>query len=517
MMRRCAFWLAAFLLACGSAQTRVGAGDERSPGAAATAAPAAPAGDENSEPPPAGLSPDAPFPTIARRELPNGFGLRIVERRSLPLVELRLVVPSGHATDGAKTGLAALTGQLLKAGGAGRWSPRQLVEQIERLGAGLEVTTDRDATRISIAVTSTDLEPALQILAALVQEPRFDATEFGKLRQREIERLLDLSRTSATFMAKVVLYRELYELPSAVHPYSRYGATPAELKQISLEDCRAWYRAQFSPKNAFLVIAGDVSAEAAETPIRRAFEAWKGEPKARAEFEAPRAPNRARVFVVDRPASTQSQIYLATLGPELHAPSFPAFEVMNNVLGHGRLFLEIREKRALSYSVESEIVEVSRGPVPIVLGAATNTRKTAHAVAALLEQVTALASGAPPEDEVSAAGRQLADGFVVTSATAGALADLTARLGVLQLPDDWYDDYRSALKAVEPAQVRELAGRYLNRDRMLIAVAGAAGAIAEPLRRFGPVTIVDAEQGFSTRRTLTHDPSVALDAVAPRP
>ena len=508
--------LVACLLSCGSPQTRAGAGENRTP-AAAQGAPAVSSADENADPPPPGLTPDAPFPAITRHELANGFGLRVVERRSLPVVELRLVTRSGQASDGPKTGLAAITGKLLKAGGAGRWSSRQLVERAEGLGAKLDVVTDRDAMTISIAVTSADLEPALEILAAVALSPRFDAAEFGKLRQREIERVLNLSRTSESWMASMVLYRELYELPSAVHPYAHYDATVAELKQITLEDCRAWYRAHFAPKNAFLIVAGDVSAETAAAAAGRAFEPWKGEPPARARFEVPRLPNRTRVFVVDRPSSTQSQIYLATLGPEVSARAWPALKVMNQILGADRLFLDVREKRALSHLVGSDIAEVAQGPVPIVLSALTQTAKTAHTVAALLQQVSAIASAEPSDDEVSAAGRYLADSFLVSSATTGALADLTARLGILELPDDWYDDYRRELRMVEPAHARELGARYMNKDRMLIAVAGAATVIAEPLRRFGPVTVVDAEQGFSTRRSLTHDPSVALDPLAPRP
>jgi zinc protease len=473
--------------------------------------------DENAEPPPPGPSPDAPFPTVARHELPNGFGLRIVERHSLPVVEIRLVVRSGHASDEPKTGLSALTGSLLETGGAGRWSARQQVERAEGLGARLEVVTDRDATQLSIAVARSELEPALELLSTLAQSARFDAVEFRKLRDREIERVTDLSRTSSTFMASMVLYRELYELPSAVHPYARFAATSAELKAITLEDCRGWYRAHFSPKNAFLVVAGDVVPDAVLAAAARLFEPWKGEPPARGQFPTPHLPNRTSVYVVDRPASAQSQVYVGLFGPEMKTRVLPAALVMNQILAAERLFLDVREKRALSHRLGSEIEKVAEGPVPIVLNAVTQSAKTARTVAALLEQLDVMATTEPRDEAVGEASRYLADSFLVSSASAGAIANLTARLGILELPDDWYDDYRRALRQVEPAEVRDLGARYLRKDRAIIAVAGAADVVAEPLRRFGPVTVVDAEHGFSTRRSLTHDPSVALDPVAPRP
>jgi len=508
--------LLACLLSCGPRQIRQTARtDGKGPAPVGSAASSANA-DENAEPPPPGPSPDAPFPTIARHELPNGLGVRVVERHSLPLVELRLVVRSGHASDGQKTGLAALASALVKTGGAGRWSGRQLVERAEGIGARLDVTTDRDATQLSIAATRGELEPALELLSALAQSSRFDPVEFTKLRDREIERVTDLSRTSSSWMASMVLYRELYELPSAVHPYARYAATGAEIKAITLEDCRGWYRAHFSPKNAFLVVAGDVAPDAVLAAAARLFEPWKGEPPARGHFPTPHLPSRTSVYVVDRPASAQSQVYVGLFGPEVETRLLPAVEVANQVLGADRLFLDVREKRALAHWIGSEIEEVAEGPVPIVLGAVTQTAKTARTVAALLEQLDAMATVEPSAEQVANASRYLADGFLVSSASTGAVADVTARLGVLELPDDWYDDYRRELRAVEPAQVRDVGARYLRKDRAIIAVAGAADLVADPLRRFGPVTVVDAEQGFTTRRSLTHDPSVPLE-LAPRP
>jgi predicted Zn-dependent peptidase len=210
-------------------------------------------------------------------------------------------------------------------------------------------------------------------------------------------------------------------------------------------------------------------------------------------------------------------VLLATLGPEVKTRAWPALKVMNQILGQDRLFLDVREKRALTHWTGSELEEVADGPVPIVLNALTQTAKTAHTVQALLEHVGAMASVEPSDEAVANAARYLADGLLVSSASAGALADLTARLGILELPDDWYDDYRRELRAVEPAQVRDLGARYLQKDHAIIAVAGAADVIAQPLRRFGPVTVVDVEQGFATRRSLTQDPSVPLDPVVPRP
>ena len=236
---------------------------------------------ERLQPPPAGIVPDAPFPVIQRRELANGLALRVVERRVHPLIELRLVVRSGTATDGDKPGLAVIAGEMLKAGGAGTFGPQQLVERAESLGTNLEILTDRDATRIGLNVTTGHLDAALEILAAVALRPRFAPVEFTKLRDREIERVKSSARGSAAWAASMILYRELYSLPTSIHPYSRYDALPGELEKLTLADCKSWHQRHFVPSNATLVVAGDVTADEVLAATSKWFAGWKGTPVAR--------------------------------------------------------------------------------------------------------------------------------------------------------------------------------------------------------------------------------------------
>lgn len=462
----------------------------------------APPPDPLAKAPPAGITPHVPFPAITHRALANGLSLRIVPRKNHPVVELRLVVFSGQASDGEKPGLAAMAGELLKAGGAGKWNSRELVEQAESLGASLSVLTDRDATRVGLGVTSADVEPALDILAAVVQAPRFAADEFKKLKTQEIDRVKSSARGSAPWAASMLLYRELYELPTGVHPYSRYDALPAELEKITLGDCKDWHRRHVTPENAVLIVSGDVDPAAVEAAAGKSFARWKGAKPEGLSFNTPEQRQRTEIIIADRPGSAQSQIYVATFGPERQTVEFPALTAANQVLGGGvagRLFLDVREKRSLAYATGSHVEEPAHGPMPIVLSAGTQTPKTAEAVAALLEHSGKM-TGEPPDDaELGIAQRQLSDSFLFRMETAGAIADLTAKLAVLKLPDDYYDEYRKAVRALEPAAVAAVGKRYYQPAASLVVVAGDAAVIAEPLRKLAPVTIVDPENGFAPK------------------
>ena len=504
----CRFALVAAALALGCASPASPPPQTAPRAVSPSAVPAATAPDPLSEPPTSVLRPSTPFPAITHRTLPGGLELAIVPRRGLPVLELRLLVFSGQATDGKLPGVAALAGKLLKDGGAGPWSSRELAERTEALGARLAIGTDRDSTRIGLGVTTGELDQALEILAAVAEKPRFSPLEFEKLKQREIDRVKDRARTSPGWLASMVLYRELYELPVSIHPYARFDALPDEVANIKLGDVRAWYKEHFTPENAVLVVTGDVDAATAEQAATRAFGAWRGKKPAPPSFTEPRGPNGKKIIVVDRPGSAQSQVFVGALGPERKSDEYPALMVANQILGGGvagRLFLDVREKRSLAYSTSSWLEEPAHGPMPLVLSAGTQTPKTADAVAALLEHYERMGTSAASSEELERAARFLSDSFAFKMETAGAIADLTSRLLVLGLPDDAYDDYRRAVRNLDAQAVARTASHGYRTGSLVVVVAGDAEVVAKSLARFGPVEVLDPEHDFTIKKTLAHE------------
>jgi predicted Zn-dependent peptidase len=477
-------------------------------------APTSPPRDPLSEPPPSGITPSASFPSIARRTLSNGLQLAVVSRRNVPIVELRLLFHSGIASDGDKYGVAVVAGELTKAGGAGPWTSQALLERAESLGADLNVLTDRDSTRISLGVTTSDVDAALDILSAVAMKPRFDPTEFAKLRTREVESAAAAAKSSAGYAASVVLYRELFDLPTSVHPYSHHSALPNELQKLTLADCKAWHRQHMTPGNAVLIAAGDIDADELAKAAERAFAGWKGEKPAAPRFDEPMPEAERHLYLVDRPASGQAQVLVGRLGPTRQAADFPSLAVLNQVLGGGvagRLFLDVREKRSLAYSTGSSVEETANSSMPIVLSAGTQTNKAPHAVQALLDNLERLGKEPPTRAEIEIASRYLSDSFLFKTETAAALADMTAKLSVLSLPDTYYDDYRKAVRNIEADQATARAGKYFTTDRVVIVVAGDAEKLAQRLTRFAKVIVVDPQKGFAPGKMLPMNPGQSLD------
>ncbi len=472
--------------------------------ATTSSAPPSPSLPPAREPPPeSGPAPRVSFPRIVDQSLENGMQIRTVERRGLPLVELELTVLSGTETDGERVGLSTVSASLLKDGGAGPWNSRQLVEQAESLGATLQVFSAYDRTVLSLAVPTQHLPEAIDILATVARRPRFDPREFAKLKQREIERVTSAAKTSGAWAAAMVLYRELYRLPTSRHPYAVYDATPTELERVGLDDCRRWHRAHFVPQNAVLVAAGAVTPDTVAAEVKRAFGTWKGERPEPPTFAPPLPPPSLEIYVVDRPESPQSDIFVGLLGPERRAEEWPALDVANQVLGGGvagRLFLDVREQRSLAYSTGSRLRSLARSRVPIVLSAGTRTEQAAETLGALLDHVDRLGRELVSEGELESARRYLADSMLINTETVDALASLSGSLVVLGLPPDYYDNYRSQLLEVSAEAVLQTTRRFFTRNKAIAVVAGAASTLAPALSHLAPVVVIDPENGFTVKR-----------------
>lgn len=465
-------------------------------------------------PPESGPAKEYRFPKVTWSELANGLKLATIPIKALPIVQIRVVVPGGKSADGERPGLASLTGDLLEAGGAGPFSSKDLATRVASLGANLSIETTFDRTELWLSVTRDHLADALGLLGTIVREPRFDAAEFGKLKKREVERTADAARTSGAWSASMVLYRDLFDLPSDHHPYASYDATPAEIGRITAADCRSLHKRLYVPRNAFVVVTGDTTPEAAKAVAEKVFGTWRGAEAPVISFIDPNPPNGLKITIVDRPKSSQSDIYAAVLGPERSDKSWASIAVANQILGGGvssRLFLDVREKQSLAYRTRSSLVEVAHGPAPLVVYAGTQTAKTGLALKGLLDNLEAIAHTAASPEEVETATRYLADTFAIRMETLGAVGAELAHLRVMGLPDDYDDAYRKELRDITAPLALKAASEAVRPGHEVIVVAGDAKIIGPMLSHFGEVKVVDPTRDFQRVNTIPMNAEAPLE------
>ncbi len=442
------------------------------------------------QPPAPGPQQPARFPAIARSQSPNGLELDTVEMHELPVVDIKLVVRSGSAADPKDMpGLAHLTAAMLKEG-TRKHSSAKLAEVIDFLGARLDVDNDADGSYVEIKILRDHFDEALGLLAEIAREPAFKQDELDKLKKRELARL-ELQSQNPRFLASRELHKALY----GEHPYAHVDTTKAVVQRVKRSDLSRWHAAHYVPNNAFLVVVGDVTADQVQRAADHAFAGWSKRAVPAVEGTLPSPRTQREVVLVDRPKSVQSVIYDGDLALARRDPDYIPLLVANQVLGGSaasRLFMDLREKRSLTYGAYSDVGELVQ-IAPFTAFAAVRTEVTGQALAAFDEHLHRIVREAPPQGELDDAKHFLIDRFPLRIESVDKIAELVADLRTYGLPDDYWNHFNQQIAAVTAPQALAAAQKYIRPDKSVIVVVGEAAAIKSALEPYGPITVVDTE------------------------
>lgn len=450
-------------------------------------------------PPAPGPVRDVHLPPIARSTLANGLEVNTVVSDGLPIAYAQLVIRSGMARDPEQLpGLARFVASLLKEGTTTR-SSEQLADDVDFMGASLDVNADSDSIRVEMRAPSDQLDAMLSILADVAMHPAFADAEITRTRTRE-ENRLSLESNDPSTLGRHLFFRLAY----GEHPYAHLDFDAASLSRMTRDDLVAWHHTHFVPSNAFLVVAGNVTADEVRASSARAFDSWSGAAVPAQTF--PEVPVRTTrdVYIVHRAGSVQSVIAIGNLTiPRAH-PDYVALDVANQILGGSsasRLFMDLRERRSLTYGAYSGVDDMV-GVSPFRARAAVPNARTELAMDAFMEHLQRIVTEEPPADETQDAERYLSDSFPLQIETIGRVAYMVAYLRIFNLPDDYWDSYRSQIRAVTPAQALAAARAHIRPEAGIVVVVGDANVVAEPLARWGTVHLLDTDGNTTTLESI---------------
>ncbi|HST62443.1 MAG TPA: pitrilysin family protein [Longimicrobium sp.] len=430
------------------------------------------------------------FPAYNESTLPNGMRLLVVENHALPVANLDLYVRSGSAADPQdKPGLAQMTATLLDKGSPTRTAV-QISEMVEGVGGSMGAFSGADNLTLSVGVLSDQLPLAFELLSDAALRPTFPEQELETSRAQQVAGLrasLGQPATLATRMFERQVYGE-------AHPYGRQR-TPATVGALTRDDVVAFHRTHFVPSNAMLVVSGDVTPAQAQEMARRWFGEWSGGPAPADAFTPPPARARSEIFLVHRPGSVQSSIYVGHPGMSADDPDYYAVQVLNMVLGSSgdsRLEEVLRGEHGWTYGARSRFNRLLGGGTYL---ASTDVRVavTDSALAELMVQLGRIRDEAVPQAELDRAKSYLVASFPGSVETPAAAAATLANTRLLGLPAEHLTSYPQRIAAVTAADVQRVAGEYLHPGRAVIVVVGDATQVLERLRPIAPVTLFNVE------------------------
>lgn len=433
---------------------------------------------------------DIEVPTPTRVVLDNGIILYVVEDRRLPMINLSARIGVGAVNEPAdQVGLAGITGSVMRTGGSTTMSGDEIDETLEGIGAAVETGIGPVSGSAFMSVLKDNVDTVLPILADILMNPAFpdDKIELEKVTARSgIARRND----DPTNMGFREFRKLIYGAESVYARHPEYATIDA----ITRDDLVAFHQAWYHPDNTMFGVWGDFDTDEMVKKISDVFGEWK-----KAGFERPELPDVDYTFdssvnYIEKDDINQSTVVLGHIGGLMNNPDYFALRVMNDILSggfSGRLFRNVRSEQGLAYAVFGIYSANYTYPGIFYVACMTKSETTVQAARSLLHEVERMKTDEITEEELNLAKDSFLNSFVFNFDTRREIINRQMTYEYYGYPQDFLEKTKTEVEKVTVDDVKRVARKYLQPDKVRLVVVGNGADFDEPLSVFGEVNEID--------------------------
>jgi len=395
--------------------------------------------------------------------LPNGLTFLLRPHQDTHVISAKVAMLGGQRL-GFAGGSVELLSRTLTCGTKQR-NEQAIAEESEAIAAGLSPVAGRNSVGLGLDVLTAFQNQGLDLFLDVLMNPQFPfaAVEREKLVQ------LEQIRTRADNPAQTC-GRQFMQRMFSGHPYADdMMGTPESLSHVGPEMLLDLWRQQLTSHNTTVAICGNFDVSAWQAEIQDRLQSL---PKGKKLLAAlPISPLQKDDIVFSASQKEQSHLMIGFRGPQLGATERYALQIIQSILAGqgGRLFLELRDKNSLAYSVSPMRMEgVETGYFGAYIGC--SPEKVEKALKMLRHEFQRLT-----EEKVSALELERAQRYLIGRHD----IDLqrTSAIGASILYNDIYGiDYNEAFTsaeyyfAVTPEQILKMSQRLFSQPAVISLV-----------------------------------------------
>ncbi len=403
-----------------------------------------------------------------RTVTPNGIRILTSSMPHTHSVSLSLYVGTGARYEREdEAGVSHFLEHLLFKGTEKRPTAKEISETIDALGGLLNGGTDREYTVYYIKVARPHMEIALDVLFELVRRPLLDPGEMEKERQvilEELAMVVDSPPQLADLLLDSIMWPN--------NPLGRdVAGTPQSVAGINRKMALQYLHEQYVPNNIVIAVAGNVTHEQVVEAISRALGDW---PAGHPTTWLPATSADGKRCAVHYKTTEQAHVCLAVPGIPLNHPDRHALSFLSVILGEGmssRLFMELREKRALVYDVHTYVSHfLDTGAFNVYTG--VDPKNAIEALKVIVAELARVRDEGPSADELNKA-RELSKGRLLlrmedTRNVSGWIGAQELLLGAVRN----IEQAVAEMDAVTLDDLRRVASNIIDPRKLYLAVVG---------------------------------------------
>lgn len=402
--------------------------------------------------------------SIEKVTLPNGITVLLKENTTFPIATARVFFLGGLREETEEiNGVSKMLSSLLLRGTKKR-DVHEINEFADSYGMSLGSYSGRNSVGISLDFLKEDTSRAMDLLYDLVAHSTFPETEIIKV--KDDMRAAIRQRDDNIFQYSIHhLLTHLY--PDHPFRFDQNGSFES-LEKISRKNLIEFYDHVLSPQNLVVTIFGDIDASSIKENLEKSFAKIKGQDNKVARFDI--EPIRQTREVVERLDKEQAMVLFGFHGIDVDHKDKTGLEVLSGILGSsfsGRLFTRIRDQLGKAYTLGgSSVPSLDQGF--IYFYALTSPENAEDVKSLMIEEIQRLQAEKVPTQELENMRQYLIGRFKSGLQTN---SDVSFTVGLDELYDLGYKnylDYQERVHAVTPADLQNLARKYLDIDKAVI-------------------------------------------------
>jgi zinc protease len=409
---------------------------------------------------------------ITRSTLSNGITVLMRTNRNSAAVSLAGYVGAGSLLDPMeKLGLADFTAQALKYG-TQNYGFQEIYDLLESCGANLGFSASIHNTNFSGRCLSEDLPLLLDLLRDTLTQPTFPENEVGMLKDQLLAslriRAQDTRAISANTFDRLLYGSHVYGVPTE--------GEPETVSTITAEDLRQFHSEHYGPRGMAIAVTGDINIPAVLTLLETTLGSWVN-PDQSAEplLAAPTGPKEKQRKHITIPGKYQTDLVMGTLGPARKSKDFLTALLGNNILGQfglmGRIGDVVRDQAGLAYYASTSLHATSLcGAWEVVAG--VNPANLERAIELIQQELERFRTTPVWAEELADSKANLIGRLPISLESNAGVAYLLLRIERFELGLDYLHDYVRSMQTITAENIRSVAWRYLDLEKLVIASAG---------------------------------------------
>ena len=405
--------------------------------------------------------------TPVRTTLPNGIPLTVINAGEQEVVRMDVLFSGGRWQQSQKL-QALFTNRMLREGTT-KYTAATIAEKLDYYCSWLELSSSSEYAYITVYSLNKYLAKTLEVVESMIKEPLFPQKELQTILDTNIQQYL-VNTSKVDFLAHRSLLKSLY---GEQHPCGKI-VMEEDYYTITPEVLREFYERHYHSGNCSIFLSGKVTDDI----ISRVTDIF-GIPFGQYQLQMPKssfpfaAIPEKRIFT-EREDAMQSAVKMGCTTITREHPDYPKLRVLMTLFGGyfgSRLMSNIREDKGYTYGISAGVVFYPDSGL-LIVSTETDNEYVEPLIQEVYHEIDRLHLDPVSAEELRIVRNYMLGEMCRSYESPFSLSDAWIFIATSGLKDDYFARSLQAVNEITPAEIQDLAQRYLCKETLKEVIAG---------------------------------------------